>query len=347
MLKMIFLSGFILLVAVGCGSNSSSNGTSQTSDSNTSQEKQYVLKLSNDATEANAKVKAVQKWAELANEKSNGRLKIEVYHSAQLYNDPDAIQAISIGNVDIALPPANLLTSVNPNWGVFELPSLFGINYDQYRQLVTGELGQKLASETEKKLNVKVLGYYHMGNWMWASNKKMIESPADFKGQKIRIIGGQLQESFMKEFNAGPTQIAWPEVYTALQQGVIDGLETTMSGANQIKGWEVMKYVAYSKHKQLPYTMMINRASWEKLPADLQQILQDTFNESQVYQDDQINQVDTKGADTFRENGSEVVELTPEQLDAFRQKVLPLENGLVKDLKIDPALVKLAKDSLN
>jgi tripartite ATP-independent transporter DctP family solute receptor len=341
-ISLIVIAILVLVMTAACGQKSTTQGSSGKPQSTADAGKQYVLKLSNDSTPSNPKVEAVLKWAEAVQQKSNGRLKIDVFHSAQLYNDRDAIQATSMGNIDMSYPPANLLTTLDPNWGIFELPSMFGLTYDQYRKLVTSEFGQKLSADLEKKLKVKVLGYYHMGNWMWASNKKLIEKPEDFKGQKVRIIGGILQETSMKAFGAGPTQIAWPEVYSALQQNVIDGLETTMAGANQIKGWEVMKNISYSKHKNLPYIMMVNQASWDKLPADLQKLAQDTFNESQVAQDALVKKVDDAGVETFKKNGTNVIELSQEQLKVFKDKLIPSQDKLITDLKMNTEMVKLA-----
>jgi len=343
-IKNIVLFTVLSIVIVGCGTNES--GSSK-DDASPVEEDQIVLKLSNDSTDANAKVKAALRWAELVEEKSDGRLVIEVYDSAQLYNDEDAIQAVGMGNIDLALPPPNLLSSVDPNWGLFELPSLFGIDYDQYRQVVEGEIGEILAEGLEEKLGVKVIGHYHAGNYLIANNNKMIEKPEDLKGEKIRIIGGLINEAFIKEFGAGPTQIPWPEVYTALQQKTIDGVETTMSGANQINGWEVMDYVAYTKHKQSSYTMIMNKDSWENLPEDLQEILLETYEESRVYQDDLIEQIDIEGVKNFEENGSEVLEYTSEDLEPFKEVFMQIEDELVEKANIDKDIVEKIESTIN
>lgn len=330
----IFLSIIIVLVITGCGSSSSSDSDKKDDG------EQIVLKLSNDSTDANAKVKAALKWSEMVEDKSDGRLKIEVYDSAQLYDDEDAIQAVSLGNIDLALPPPNLLSSVDKNWGLFELPTLFGIDYDQYREVVDGEVGEKLAEGLSEQLGVKVMGHYHAGNYLIADNNKMIEKPEDLNGEKIRIIGGLINEAFIKEFGAGPTQIPWPEVYTALQQNTIDGVETTMSGANQISGWEVMDNVSYTKHKQSSYTMIMNQDSWDSLPEDLQEILKETYEESRVYQDELVKEIDIEGVEKFKENGSEVLEFTQEDLEPFKEVFIELEDELVEKANIDPEIAE-------
>ncbi len=244
-----------------------------------------ILKLSNDSPPVNAKVKGLIKWAEFARNKSGGRLEIRVFHSGQLYDDIKAIPAVSAGSVDIALPPTSLLTSVVQDAILFELPSVWGTTYDEYRRLVTGEVGRKLFEKLETKLNVKVLGYYFAGQMVWASTKREIKQPSDFSGQRIRFVGGALTSNVLRSFGAALVQVVWPGVPTALQQGVMDGLETSMSGFVSINGWQLIKYMTFAKHKLVPYVFLMNRDAWKRLPADLQKILMDTFDESQVWQD--------------------------------------------------------------
>lgn len=289
------------------------------------------LRFSADSPPSNVKVQAYQKWADLAKQKSSGRIDIRIFPSAQLYNDVNAIPAVSAGTVDMAAPPSSLMTSVVPASAVFELPSLWGISYDEYRKLVEGEFGTQLAKEYEAKLGVKVIGYYNVGSWIWATSAKAkpIVKPADFQNQKIRVVGNPVVERTLKAFGAQPTQLAWPEVPTALLQGVIDGLETTMSGLDSVKGWELTKNVTFSNHKYLPYVVIMNKRAWDKIPADLQKVLLETMDESRKWHDAEIDKINTAAIERFRSNGANVHVVNGKDLKAFADVAAPAEKAFL------------------
>lgn len=290
------------------------------------------LRFSADSPPSNVKVQAYQKWADLAKQKSNGRLNIRIFPSAQLYNDVNAIPAVSAGTVDMAAPPSSLLTSVVPASAVFELPSLWGISYDQYRKLVEGPFGAQLAKDYETKLGVKVVGYYNVGSWVWATSAKArpIVKPADFQNQKIRVVGNPVVERTLKAFGAQPTQLAWPEVPTALLQGVIDGLETTMSGLDSVKGWELTRNLTFSNHKYLPYVVIMNKRAWDKIPADLQKVLVETMDESRKWQDAELEKINAAAIDRFKSNGATVHMVAAKDLKTFSDVAMPAEKAFLE-----------------
>jgi C4-dicarboxylate-binding protein DctP len=231
----------------------------------------------------------------------------------------------------MAAPPSSLLTSVVPDSAVFELPSLWGISYDQYRKLVEGPFGAKLAQEYETKLGVKVIGYYNVGSWVWGTTAKShpIARPADFQNLKIRVVGNPVVERTLKAFGAQPTQLAWPEVPTALLQGVIDGLETTLSGLDSVKGWELTKNLTFSNHKYLPYVVIMNKRSWDKIPPDLQKVLLETMDESRKWQDSELEKINTTALEHFKANGAHVEMIDAKELKAFTQAAAPAEKAFL------------------
>lgn len=309
--------------------------------------KQYVIKVTTDGSETNTKTIGLRKWAQDVEKASNGRLKLELYIGAQLYNDRDAMVAVSMGNVDVCLPPLATASGIDRNGQIMELPTFYGVTFDQYKKLVNGKFGEALAKKFEAKLNVKVLGYWNNGNYVYGSNKKMIKTPDDFIGQKIRIMGGPLSEACMKTFGGAPVTIAWSETYAAMQQRVADGAETTMVGVNSIKMWEVCKYITFSKHVLSSNIFMMNKNTWNNLPADLQQILSDTWKEAQYYQDEVVTpEKEEEGVKAIKAGGGEVYELSQKELQAFKVKILPLEEKFIKSLGFDQNLVKLAKSEL-
>ncbi|MCD0504069.1 TRAP transporter substrate-binding protein [Bordetella petrii] len=303
------------------------------------QAQEFKFRFSADSATTNIKVQAFQKWADLVKEKSDGRIAIRVYPSAQLYNDVNVIPAVSSGTVDLGAPPSGLLTAVVPEAAVFELPSMWGISYEQYRRMLAGPFGQQLARRFEEKLGVKILGYYNMGAWVWGTTRKstLVQAPADFSGKKIRVVGNPLVEQTFKAMGAQPVQMAWPEVPTALLQGVIDGLETTMSGLDSVKGWELVGNLTYANHKYTPYVAIMNMRSWKKLPADLQQIMLDTMEESVRWQDSELERINQAAIERFRGNGVQVKVLQPSDVRAFAASAEKAGAAFVQAGKLEQA----------
>jgi len=298
---------------------------------------EFKFRFSADSATTNIKVQAFQKWADLAAKKSDGRISIRVYPSAQLYNDVNVIPAVGSGTVDMGAPPSGLLTAVVPEAAVFELPSMWGISYDQYRQMLRGDLGQALSKRFEERLGVKVLGYYNMGAWVWGTNRKssLIQTPADFQNQKIRVVGNPLVEQTFKALGAQPVQMAWPEVPTALLQGVIDGLETTMSGLDSVKGWELVGNLTYANYKYTPYVVIMNLRAWNKLPADLQQVMLDTVEESIRWQDAELERINQSAVERFREKGVQVKSLQKNEVATFAAKASKAEAEFLRAFKLE------------
>jgi len=303
------------------------------------QAQEFKFRFSADSATTNIKVQAFQKWADLAKEKSGGRIGIRVYPSAQLYNDVNVIPAVASGAVDMGAPPSGLLTAVVPEAAVFELPSMWGISYAQYRRMLAGGFGQELARRFEEKLGVKILGYYNMGAWVWGTTRKstLVQAPADFADKKIRMVGNPLVEQTFKAMGAQPVQMAWPEVPTALLQGVIDGLETTMSGLDSVKGWELVGNLTYSNHKYTPYVVIMTMRAWKKLPADLQQVMLDTLEESVRWQDTELERINQAAIERFRQHGVQVRLLQPADVRTFAASAGKAEAAFVQAGKLEQA----------
>ena len=252
-----------------------------------------------------------------------------------------------MGNVDVALPPFPVISGVDANSQIFDLPSFYGMTYAQYRMLIDGQVGKELARKFEKKLKVKVIGYYFLGNYIYASNSKPIRAPEDFRGQRIRIQGGPISETNMKTIGGAPVVVPWTECYPALQQKVIDGIETTMVGFNSIRGWEVTKYLTYSKHIKNAYMFMMNKRKYDSIPSDLMSIVLKRWTESRVYQDETaVVEKEVEGVKNFTDNGVKVFDLTNNELAAIRSKILPLEDKYISDLKLDRHFVESARNAL-
>ncbi len=314
--------------------------------SSASKDEVYTLKFTSDASDRNPKCATLYDWAKWLKERTAGHLIMQIYPAGQLYNDKDAINAIGAGLIEMCQPPGHMLAMVDRNFEIEYLPSMIGHSLESYDGLKRpGGLYSKLGESIEAKLEVKVLGLIYAGDHCFATKNKPIVVLDDFKGLKMRIYGGAINMEKMRALGASPLQIAWPETYTALAQGIADGLETTLAGFNQQKLWEVQKYLMLSDHIRSSYFVMINRKAWDKLPANYQKVMNETLNEYTKLQDERIHQVDKECADSAIKGGMKTIRWDAQMLARYREKLQTIEDGYVKRFNLNPALVELARKS--
>ncbi len=289
--KKIFKVTFFILLAlalvfgtVGC----SSKRSEQTAAPQQNQEQQkeqtqapaqkFVIKFSHVVAPNTPKGQAADMFAKLVAEKTNGQVEVQVFPNSQLFKDEDVLNAIQQNNVQMAAPATSVITKLDPKWQVFDLPFAFA-DEKQVQQAMEGEIGKKLAATLESK-NIMVLGMWDNGFKQMSSNKKELIKPEDFAGQKFRIMTSKALEAQFKAVGAVPTPMPFSEVYSALEQGVIDGQENTFTNIYTQKFHEVQKYLTISNHGYLGYAVIFNKEFWNSMPQDLQAKVKEAFDES-------------------------------------------------------------------
>ena len=282
-----------------------------------------IVKFSHVVTDDTPKGKGALKFKELAEAKTKGRVKVEIYPNSQLYKDREELEALQLGAVQMLAPSVSKFGPLGVRkFEVFDLPYLFA-DEKSLERVVDGPVGTGLFKLLEPK-GISGLAYWFNGFKEFTANKPL-KTLDDFKGLKIRIQSSKVIEGEIKALGAIPQVMAFSEVYTALQQGVVDGEENTPSNKYTQKMHEVQKHMTMSDHGVVMYAVVVNKKFWDGLPPDIRKSLDEAMAESTKYvwqiakqeNDDAVAKI--KAAKT-----TEIYVLPPAEKAVWRKAMLPL-----------------------
>lgn len=214
-------------------------------------------------------------YAQRANAKLGDKAKVVVYGSSQLGSDSELLKKLKLGTVDLALP-STVMTSVAPEFGVFEMPYL--VQDRGHAARIAKEVIHPILGPVAQKAGYRILGVWENGYRHITNNKRPIVKPEDLQGIKLRVPGGVWRVKMFKAYGANPSPMELKEVFVALQTGVMDGQENPLTQIYSQKFQEVQKYLSLTGHVYTPAYLTAG-ASWSRLPADVQKILADTAKE--------------------------------------------------------------------
>jgi C4-dicarboxylate-binding protein DctP len=244
-------------------------------------EEPIVIKFSHVVAPDTPKGKAAEKLKELVEERTHGRVRVEVYPNSQLYKDKEELEALQLGAVQMLAPSVSKFGPLGiKEFESFDLPYIFP-TLEALRKVSEGPIGKSLFKKLEPK-GIIGLGYWDNGFSVITSNKP-IRTLADFKGLKMRIQSSKVLEASYRSVGALPQVLAFSEVYQALQTGVVDGGENTPSNIYTQKFHEVQKYLTVSDNTYIGYALIVNKKFWEGLPADIRPILDQAVQDATVY----------------------------------------------------------------
>jgi C4-dicarboxylate-binding protein DctP len=282
-----------------------------------------VIKFSHVVTPDTPKGKGAEKFKELAEKYTAGKVKVEVYPNSQLYKDKEEVDALQLGAVQMLAPS---LAKFGPlgvrEFEVFDLPYILP-SKAALRKVTEGDLGKRLFKKLESK-GIVGLGYWDNGFKVMSANKPL-RTPEDFRGVKMRIQSSKVLEAQMRALGAIPQVMAFSEVYQAMQTGVVDGSENTPSNMYTQKHHEVQKFITLSDHGYIGYAVIANKKFWDGLPGDVRGQLEKAMAEATAHAN-QISQTenDEALAEIKKSGRSELIDLTPEQKAAWRKALEPL-----------------------
>lgn len=225
---------------------------------------------------------ALDKFAELLNQKSGGKMQLKMYHAGTLGSQPDAIEQVRLGGLEIANFSLGPLGPVVPEANVVSLPFIFK-DPDHAFRVLDGKAGDMINEGLAKKGLVS-LAWYDGGARSFYNSKKPIQAPADVVGMKIRVMNNDLYSGMINALGGNPSPMAFSEVYQSLKTGVVDGAENNWPSYESTGHYEVAKYYSLSQHLIIPETLCINADVWSKLSADEQKILKEAAQESALLQ---------------------------------------------------------------
>ncbi len=264
-------------------------------------QEQIVLKFSHVVAPNTPKGKGADKFKELGEKYTNGKVKIEIYPNSQLYKDKEELEALQLGSVQMLAPS---LAKFGPlgakEFEVFDLPFLFP-SVAALQKIQTGPIGKGLFTSLESK-GIVGLAYWDNGFKIFSANKP-IKVPDDLLGMKIRIQSSKVLEAQMKAYGAVPQVMAFSEVYQGLQTGVIDGQENTPSNMYTQKMHEVQKYGALTNHGYIGYAVIVNKKFWDALPVDIRGQLEKAMAEATTYSNGISQQENDEALEAMKKSG--------------------------------------------
>jgi C4-dicarboxylate-binding protein DctP len=270
---------------------------------------------------------AAERFKQLAEERTNGRVHIEVYPNSQLYKDGEELEALQLGSVQMLAPSTSKFGPLGlPEFEVFDLPYIFP-DRAVLRRVVDGEIGKNLLQRLETK-GIVGLAYWDNGFKVMSANRPL-HRVADFRGLKMRIKSSKVLDAQMRALGALPQVMAFSEVYQALQTGVVDGTENTPPNLYTQKMYEVQKYVALSNHGYDGYAVIANEKFWDALPADIRTTLEGAMHEATDYENRLSLQDNEESIAKVKASGrTNVYALTAEEQAAWRQALLPVHRQM-------------------
>jgi len=280
---------------------------------------------------------AAEKFKELIEQRSNGDIKIQIFHSASLGNETEILQQVQMNTIQMAIVTGGPFDTFDPMARVINYPFLFK-DYAQVDKILDGPLGAELLKSLEGS-NFKGLCFSENGFRNLTNNKQPVKSPEDIKGLKVRVMASAIHKAIWRALGANPTPMPWP-IYTELEQGVIDGQENPLWVMEVYKFYEIQKYMTLTRHV---YSYHIDVASlqwWNTLDANNQQMIQEAMYDAAVFQR-KDNRSKNAARLKFLKEKSMQAEENPD-INAFRSKVTGLKDmDIYKDPKVQALLVKI------
>ena len=293
-----------------------------------------TIKFSHVVAPDTPKGKGAEKFKELAEQYTNGKVKVEVYPNSQLYKDKEEMEALQLGAVQMLAPSLAKFGPLGINdFEAFDLPYIFD-GYDQLRKVTEGEVGKAMLAKLESK-GIKGLAYWDNGFKVMSANTPL-HTPDDFLGLKMRIQSSKVLEAEMKALGAVPQVMAFSEVYQALQTGVVDGTENPPSNMLTQKMNEVQKHATISNHGYLGYAVIVNKAFWDGLPEDVRGQLEKAMAESTTYANGIAKEENEKALETMKAAGTtEFHEMTDEEKAEWKKALLPVREEMAGRIGAD------------
>ena len=281
-----------------------------------------TLRIGHVVTEEGGEHLGSLKFAEVLDEKSGGKIKLEIYPNGQMGGNREMIESLQFGALDMALPALPALGGFTDKTKVFDLLYLFN-DRKEAEKVLDGPVGQQMSRAVESA-GLKILSWWSQGFREMTVNKE-IRSPEDLKGIKIRVMENPLHIEGWNTLGASAIPMAFSEVLTSLQQGVLDAQENPYQNIYNSGFHRVQKYIIETDHLYGPLPVVFSKVNWDKLTPEQQKIILEAVEETKLWQREKQEEINNNIKKEILSGGSNViVTLTPEQKGEFRKMILPL-----------------------
>lgn len=285
-----------------------------------------VLKLGHGLDASHSVHKAMVFMAERVDEESNGKMRIDIYPAQQLGSERELLELLQIGSLDITKVSSSVLEGFEPLYKVFSVPFLFE-NQDHRFSVYDGEIGRELL-DAGQSIRLVGLTYYDAGTRSFYTKDRPILHPDSLQGMKIRVQESPASIRMVNMLGGSATPISFGELYTALQQRIVDGAENNPPSLYLTRHYEVVDYYSLDEHTAVPDMLFASQLTWERLNDDEKQILRDAARESAIYQRDLWQESTNEAMEAVQEAGIEIV--YPDK-EPFREKLQPIYDEYEQD----------------
>lgn len=324
--SLIAFSIVVSIVMVGCSSNDD-NSSGADNDGNSGDK--LVLKLGHIQSENDLWHDGSIKFKEEVERLSDGEIEIEIHPNSTLGGDRDMVEGMQVGTVDFSLV-AGVLGNFSPSIQLLELPYIFE-NEDEYKQIIHGDIGQELKDNVLADSDVRILDFWDRGPRHVTANKP-IENLEDVKGLKIRLPEIKAMEDTWKYMGASPTAMAWDEVYTGLDQNVIEAQENPIPFMYGGRIHEVQDYLSLTAHKYEYVTLSMSDLTWESLTEEQQEVITEAAHIATEYENGLVDEQTEELLQEMIDEGLEVVE---PNIDEFAKKAKEAHEKIAESIDID------------
>ena len=303
-----------------------------------------TIKFANQNAKGHPVVLGMERFAQIVEAKSGGKLKVSVFPGGALGSDQANVSALQGGTLEMAAMNSGIFASLVKDFEIYDFPFLFG-NPKEADAVVDGPFGQGLHKRLEDR-GLVGLAYYELGFRQLTNSKRPVTKVEDIAGLKLRVIPNPINIDWVSALGANPTPLPFPELYAALEQGAVDGQENPLATIQGAKLNEVQKYLTLTNHQYNPQSVVISKKFWDSLSADEKKILQDAATESAGYQREQSRSAAAGILDNLKKSGMQVSELPPAEVAKLREKMKPViakHSASVGDATVKAVMAELEK----
>lgn len=322
----IFIVSILLLsILAACGNSSESSSGNK--------EETKTIRASIGLNENHPEYKGLLKFKEIVEEKTGGSIIVETYPSAQLGDDRTTAEGIQLGTLEVTIPSTAPMVNFVPEMAVFDIPFLFP-DEETADAVLDGPVGQKLLEKFDSQ-DMVGLAYWENGFRNVTNSKREIKSMADFKGLKLRTMENEFHLEAFKRLGANPSPMAMGEVFTALQQGTVDGQENPFATIYLEGFYEVQDYVTDTKHIYSPFVFLMGKKFYNSLTEEEQTIVREAAVEAGKYQREVIREESNTSLAGLKEKGMTYTELTDEARGEMKEAVKPVAEKIAEKIGKD------------
>ncbi|WP_244199378.1 TRAP transporter substrate-binding protein [Halobacillus trueperi] len=319
----LLLIGSLLMLA-GCGS-SDSEASGDGGSGGDSQE----LRLAHNLSEDHPVHKALEKFASGVDEKTNGEVTVKIFANGVLGSEKEVLEQLQSGAIDMTKVSAGALESFSNEYSVFSLPYIFE-SKDHYRKVMESDVVQEIYQSTEDKGFVG-LTYFDSGARSFYTKDTPIQTPADLEGLKVRVMDSPTAIQMVELLGGTPTPMPYGEIYTALQQGVVDGAESNPTALTTGKHGEVAKAFSRNEHTMIPDIAIISKQTWDSLSDEQKTAFEEAAKEATEYHTEIWNKAMEEAVAEAKEMG---VEFNDVDKEPFIEAVQPMHEEFKEDDRI-------------